>query len=159
MSLSVRGDAALVRRLDAIAPAHGDYEETILRDWQMRTTQLAKSRAPKRSGTLARSIGPGRLAETSAQVVATAQHAAFVEGGTQPHVIRPRDRKVLAWNTDPAAYRLSGALRAGFAPNVFAKEVKHPGTRAQPFLEPSARQALDEADLAGAVVTAWNGAA
>lgn len=51
-----------------------------------------------------------------------APHAEFVHWGTDPHVITPKDRKVLRW---PNA-------GAGFA---FAKSVKHPGYEGDPWLE------------------------
>lgn len=44
------------------------------------------------------------------------QYAAYVEGGTKPHKIRPRNAKVLAFQ--------------GAGGTVFAREVNHPGTPA-----------------------------
>lgn len=159
MSLNVSGDEALVRRLAAV----GDVRRTnraILTRWRIRTTQLAKVNvAPhKRTGTLQRSIGPGELSDTRATVRATAAHAGYLEFGTRPHVIRPRNRRVLAWSDQPGATRLSGSMRTGFRPNVFARLVNHPGTAASPFLAPAARQALSEID-AEPIIEAWNGAA
>ena len=56
-------------------------------------------------------------------IVATpVSYALFVEFGTKPHVIRARNRRVLA-NT-----------RTG---DVFGPVVHHPGTPAQPFLRPA----------------------
>lgn len=53
----------------------------------------------------------------------TAPQALFIEKGTRPHIIRPKENKVLRFFT-------------GGGP-VFAREVKHPGTKADPFLEPA----------------------
>lgn len=158
MADHVQGDRQLIARLDAAGRAMSP--RVVLRRWQVRTTQLAKVNvAPhKKTGMLQRSIGPGRLIGTTAQVVATAAHAVYLEKGTRAHLIRPRNARVLAWNNQPGATRLSGALRSGVAPNVFARLVRHPGTQAAPFLEPAAKQALAEID-ADPIVQAWNGAA
>lgn len=158
MADRVQGDRQLIARLDAVGRAM--TPRVLLRRWQVRTTQLAKVNvAPhKRTGALQRSIHPGWNVGTRAQVVADAAHAVFIEKGTRPHLIRPRSARVLAWNNTPGANRLSGARRSGVAPNVFARLVRHPGTQADPFLEPAARQALGELD-ADPVVRAWNGAA
>lgn len=59
-----------------------------------------------------------------------APHALFVHWGTKPHVIRPKNKKVLRW---PAG----GAF-------AFAKEVHHPGYKGDPFLINAANQALRE---------------
>ena len=47
-------------------------------------------------------------------------YGSYVHDGTQPHKIRPRDRKALRWATGQDF--------------VFAKDVNHPGTRPDPFL-------------------------
>ena len=62
----------------------------------------------------------------SAEVTANADYAAHVEYGTRPHVIRPRNASMLA-------FKVGGVT-------VFAKEVDHPGTAAQPFMTPAAEE-------------------
>ncbi len=153
----VQGDEALIRRLRAVAQVP-TIADRLLNRWQMRTVQLAKARVPKRTGNLQRSIHPGSLRGLSATVEASAEYAAYIEYGTRAHIIRPRTRRALAWNDNPGARRLSGNLRSGFSPNVFARLVRHPGTSAQPFLGPSAREALDELDT-DPIVRSWNEAA
>jgi hypothetical protein len=49
----------------------------------------------------------------------TADYASFVEFGTKPHVIEPKDKKALYWQ---------GADHP-------VKRVNHPGTAANPFME------------------------
>jgi hypothetical protein len=71
------------------------------------------------------SFGSGDLAVT---LSAGAAHASFVEEGTPPHVIRPKHRKALRW---PVA--------GGF---LFAKVVRHPGTRATHFLADAANESI-----------------
>lgn len=80
----------------------------------------------------------------SGGAVAIAAYAEYVESGTDPHEIRPRYRSALRW---PAL----GGFR-------FARRVHHPGTRAQPFMEPALDAVADRivaemqaaADLAAA---------
>lgn len=54
---------------------------------------------------------------------ARAPHDIFVENDTKPHVIEAKPGKVLA-------FKVNGKT-------VFTKRVNHPGTKAQPFAEPS----------------------
>lgn len=83
----------------------------------------AKAAAPVDEGHLKNSI-QASVDGLSAEVTANADYAAYVEYGTAPHVIRPRNAKVLAF-------------QAG-GKTVFAAEVNHPGTPAQPFMTPAA---------------------
>lgn len=52
-----------------------------------------------------------------------APYWADVEYGTKPHMIYPVNAKALRWE--------------GPSGPVFAKKVKHPGTKAQPFIRPN----------------------
>jgi len=74
-----------------------------------------------RSGQLAQSIGWRPAGNDSADVYANAAYAGFVEQGTQPHVIRPRNRQALR-------FPVGGG--AGFG---FARVINHPGSRPHPF--------------------------
>ena len=47
-------------------------------------------------------------------------YALYVEFGTNPHIIRPKDKEALKFKIGKE--------------NVFAKEVHHPGTRPNPFI-------------------------
>jgi hypothetical protein len=55
----------------------------------------------------------------------TAAHAMPVEAGTEPHPITPDDADVLAFEVD--------------GEQVFAQRVAHPGTPAQPYMQPGFR--------------------
>lgn len=57
-----------------------------------------------------------------------APHALFINAGTKPHIIRPKDKKALRW-----------VVGNRF---VFAKEVKHPGYRGDGYIVQSATEAL-----------------
>jgi hypothetical protein len=50
----------------------------------------------------------------------------MVNDGTRPHIIRPRTKRVLK-------FTVGGRT-------VFAKMVRHPGTRARPFLDRALRE-------------------
>ncbi len=73
-----------------------------------------------RTGQLAQSIGWRPAGNGTAEVYANAAYARFVEKGTQPHVIRPRNRQALR-------FPVSGG---GFG---FARVINHPGSRARPY--------------------------
>lgn len=122
--------------------------------------QESKALVPRRTGNLGRTIRIGRVTEDSAEVLAGGRnkigYAAAVEFGTRPHVIRPRWAKVLAWG---GARTLGGRLRKGSRATSFARFVRHPGTRARPYLVPGIKRALERAGIAAKIVDAWNRAA
>lgn len=154
--MNISGVPQLQARLKAVGGAQRD----ILNRWQLLTVAGAKRLVPRRTGNLARTIYPGPIGSTTAQVYASASYAAAVEQGSRPHVIRPVRRKALRWGT--GARRLTGtptkaAVRAGQV--QFAKVVHHPGTKPHPFLMPAAEKALKDTALVGEIVAAWNGAA
>ncbi len=144
----------LNRRLNAIGKGH-----SILGAIQFHAVAEAKALVPRKTGYLARSIGPGALTSTFAIVHASAGYAAYVEFGTRPHVIRPRKGRFLAWPANASGRRLSGRARTNAGPMVFARKVNHPGTKAQPFLVPGAKKALEGAGFRNIIVNQWNAAA
>lgn len=54
------------------------------------------------------------------------EYAEMVHDGTRPHIIRPRRKRALR-------FRVGGRV-------VYAKFVRHPGTRARPFLDRALRE-------------------
>lgn len=91
----------------------------------------ARRYCPKDTGALADSI-EHHLEEHDLIVSATGGargqiYAAYVELGTEPHIIRPKDKKALFW---------VGAKRP-------VTVVHHPGTRPRPFLRPALYQERD----------------
>ena len=56
------------------------------------------------------------------EILSNADHSAAVENGTKPHIIRAKNKKVLA-NVNTGQF--------------FGKKVRHPGTSPQPFLMPA----------------------
>lgn len=104
--------------------------------------RAAVAAAPHRTYRLRNQI-EGRMVSTSeasaeAELISAAEYSSFVNDGTRPHVIRPRNAAVLAFDR-------------GGSP-VFARRVQHPGTAAQPFMkagEDAADEVLQSAATAG----------
>ena len=84
-----------------------------------------KRRAPVRKGRLRGSIRKRvDLVNLEAEVGPGVPYAVFVEFGTRPHIIRPVRAQALR-------FEVGGEI-------VFAKLVRHPGTRPQPFMRETA---------------------
>lgn len=151
----------LIRRLNAIGEP-----KPVLRALQFSVIREAKALVPHKTRNLQRSIVPGDLTETHATVVVHANYGLYVEKGTglfgPKHArIVPKTAKVLAWKGGgPGKVRLSGRSRVvggkSLADGIFATSTK--GAKAQPFLEPGARKAIDKSGLADVIVAEWNGA-
>jgi hypothetical protein len=80
----------------------------------------AKAFAPKKTGRLAQSIHH-EVNDGVFRVGSNLDVALWMEEGTRPHVIRPRNAKALMWPGADHPYAL----------------VNHPGTRPSPFLRPA----------------------
>ncbi len=151
--MTLEGLPQLNRRLKAIGMTSG-----ILGAIQHQAVREAKTLVPRKTGYLARSIGPGSLTRSFAIVHAHAGYAAYVELGTKGGtIIRPRRKRMLAWPAAGSA-RLSGRARSGGA-MIFARKVKRGATKAQPFLVPGAKRALEGAGFRNIITRQWNEAA
>lgn len=153
MSAQISGIPQLRARIEAIKP-----NAELLRTIALSAVREQKLLAPRKTGNLGRSIHIGAVTPTRAETIASASYAAYVEQGTRPHVIRPKNRKALRWAASSGDARLSGSPRTGGRVR-FAKRVQHPGTRAQPFMIPGAQKAVEGAGLKATVTKAWNDAA
>jgi hypothetical protein len=129
-------------------------QQSIARAWQIATVREAQKEVHRKTGFLQRNIRPGAITASSAKVDARTPYAATGEFGSRPHVIRPRNAKVLAWG---GPRRLTGRLRKGGKATHFARIVHHPGTKPYPYLMPAARKALG--DIKELLVKRWNDAA
>lgn len=162
MTENIQGVGQLMARLKAASTPRG-----LLPTIQIAAVREAKLIVPHRTRNLSRTIRPGHVDLTSATVIAGGRlkvgYAAVVERGSRPHIIRPKagrrgrngGQAMLAWG---GSRRLSGSLRSGSSPTHFARSVRHPGTRAQPFLVPGLIKAARDNGVE-AIVKAWNGAA
>ena len=110
-------------------------------DIAVRKTALDIHRAEIKYLNLKTKRHTGRLAQIivampeagTAVVEPTAPYAEYIEYGTRPHIIRPRNKKVLA-------SRQGGFTKNGIGYgiyNIFGTEVRHPGTAARPFVAPA----------------------
>jgi hypothetical protein len=146
---NVQGMDALMRRLKAIGEP-----EPLLRALQLSTIHEAQALVHRKTGTLQRRIIPGAISSGYAIVKADTPYAAPLEFGSKPHVIRPKNAKVLAWG---GSRRLSARLRSGSKPDHFAAFVHHPGSKPYPYLIPGAKKAT--AGMKDVIVAQWNSAA
>lgn len=151
--------ADLNRRLDAIAKAPADIPRT----WAPLTVRLAKQRVRRKTAYTARTIRAVRVTDTEATVTVGGA-GPYLEGGTRPHDIVPRNKRALRFPASGTPTTLGGRVRTGAARRLgnaaysFAKRVRHPGTKAYPFFFGSAREALDMVGV-GTIVERWNRAA
>jgi hypothetical protein len=97
-------------------------EHQLLRPLADAVADDARRMAPVDTGELQDSIRVEVVDWNTALVVADCDHAAATELGSAPHTITVRRAKVLA-NSETG--------------QVFGKQVRHPGTPAQPFLRPA----------------------
>ncbi len=123
---------ALVRRADAL-----------MADTERLMTDALREAAPLgTTGDTRRGVDsvPGGTAERPAFTLrSTGKGGDFVESGTRPHVIRPRNGQALRFLGGGGRVSQAGpnqriATRAGGV--VFAKVVHHPGTPARPWFRP-----------------------
>ena len=140
VTVQFKGLKELRRRVDAL-----DDLGPFMRDLALVATAEQKRLAPVKTGNLRRSINVGRVTNTSAETIARAEYAAYVEYGTRPHEIRPRNRRVLRWKKGNTY--------------VYARRVNHPGTRAQPYMIPGAQRAINSAQIRERIIALWNNAA
>jgi hypothetical protein len=119
-------------------------QRTLLQRVVLTVEGNVKRSTPVRTGTLRRSITSRVEATGDRGVVGTAvSYARAVHEGTRPHDIVPVHAKALA-------FKIGGT-------QVFAKRVRHPGTKAQPFLTDglaASRDTIDEL-LAQAGAALW----
>lgn len=141
VKISFKGLKELQKRVHAL-----DDLGPFMRDLALSAVSEQKKLSPVKTGNLRRSIHLGRVSARSAETIASANYAAFVEFGTKAHEIRPRNRKALRWKSGNK-YR-------------FARRVQHPGTKARPFMIPGAERAIaGSRGLADRVIRQWNNAA
>ena len=150
MSVSIKGIPELQTRLSRLKPS-----PELMRELGLSAIREQKQLVPRKTGNLGRSIGLGSITPTAVVTRATAAYAAFVEFGTKAHTIVPRVRKALRFAPGGSG-RLSGAPRSG-GPVVFARRVRHPGTKPHPFMVPGARAAVAGIGLKDTIVRLWNG--
>ena len=94
------------------------------------STEAGKHTKPGGTGALFRSVYANPLGDDAWEIGhdrQVAPHAVFVHWGTRPHIIRPKNKKMLRW-----------AGPSGF---IFAREVHHPGYKGDPWMVRAAAEA------------------
>jgi hypothetical protein len=88
--------------------------------------------APKRTGKLASTIVK-EVSDCKASINVLAPYAMYLVKGTRPHIIRPVNASVLAFQS------VSGKM-------VFARLVHHPGTKPNPWMQQAAEYSRSKAE-------------
>jgi len=69
----------------------------------------------------------------------------LIEFGTPPHIIRPKNKKVLHWHKTKGRTQHSHPHSKNMSGDAFfAKEVKHPGSRPNPFIRNTLQNKLNQ---------------
>lgn len=147
MPFTLQGADALHARMDAI---RGVFRPTGAR-WQNDASLRMRAKA-RTSQRIRQTIRPGRLSDSRAEVKGDFR-LIFIDKGTKPHRIEPK--------------RFSGSKRGGpgrtstlafpyHGQTVYARRVKHPGSRKHPFIAKAARDALRADPMAEELVRLWN---
>jgi hypothetical protein len=118
-TLSVLNALLDQRNVQAVSNAAAESYNDDVHDW-IDAGRGFTPRSP--GGGLEQAINWHPNGDGSATVYANKQYAGYVEDGTGPHIIRPRDGR--------RALRFPVGGGSGFA---FAREIHHPGSVAKPY--------------------------
>ena len=155
MTARLVGGRELSRRLAALQDARG--RKAMMGQLGNIVVAKAQDEVPRKTGDLQRSIKITDLDDERVVVRARKDYAPDVEFGTKKHDIVPRRRRALRFAATAGGSRLSGAPRRG-ASVVFARRVKHPGTRPQPYMRPALKHVAGRAPgmLKRDIIIRWN---
>ena len=158
----IRLDGA--RQLEARLKAVQQTPQPLMRTIGLTAVREQKLLVARKTGNTGRTIRLERVTNDSATTVVNGA-GAYLEYGTRPHIIRPRNARALRFPGAGVATTKGGRVTAAAARKLgngawaFAKVVHHPGTKAQPFMVPGAQRALESVGLAARIIDAWNRAA
>lgn len=119
------GSADVYRLAEALRRAGKDADATTQRVMIESANYLLtemEARVPVDTGELRRSLGV-QIEGNRVLIGPKAAYAPYVEFGTKPHTIKPKTKRALK-------FRVGGQW-------IYAAEVHHPGTKAQPFVRPA----------------------
>jgi hypothetical protein len=111
------------------------------KDWATATADGARRSSPRRTGKMAASFKVKSATQRGAKVVAIF-YAKFVNRDTKPHTIKAKNAPSLIFNVGGRT--------------IFARAVKHRGTRGTRFVDKAAQRALREHVSTDALIDAWN---
>ena len=116
--------------IESLGVALDDYADDLAKELEVSMTdtvvtieKYAKHRCPVDTGKLRSSIAGEVKGFEEGSVGTNTEYAMAVEYGSRPHDIKPDEKKALAFEKG--------------GENIVVKRVKHPGNKAQPFLEPA----------------------
>lgn len=144
MGIELKVNVPNLHKIKAVfdaAPAKATVEfGTAIAKTILKIESNTKKEAPvnKKSGggTLRQSIRSRMTGVASGLVEAGAPYGGFVEGGTKPHRIEAKNKRVLASRT--------GGTKQGGQYAIFGKTVNHPGTKANPFFQRGIDKSTDD---------------
>ena len=114
----------------------------------LRVESAAKVLAPIDGGRLRASIHRGPITPTATggmfiDIGSDLEYAIHVEQGTSAHIIRPRRKKALWWGDTMTTPRVVSPKRGIYSGTPLPVPfVRHPGTKARPFLGPALAAAV-----------------
>ncbi|WP_440952033.1 HK97 gp10 family phage protein [Methanococcoides sp. FTZ1] len=106
--------------------------------------RFMKRNMPVDTGNMRASVSSDVFDEVGARITVSANYAQYVNDGTRPHIIRPKNAKCLAFAPFGARGSLSRGHRTAFftfggktveTGLVCVKVVHHPGTKGSHFVE------------------------
>ena len=100
----------------------------LVKDTGTQIQNLSRQMAPVKTGALRDSIVATYPDPLTVNIGPGVPYGGYVEYGTRPHVIKPKKASVLR-------FKVNGVT-------VYARAVKHPGTKAQPYMRPAFEQAV-----------------
>lgn len=122
IAIEVKGLETLKKALKQAPELVGKEVQKALSLATTKTQASARKEAPVRTGNLRRHID-FTLKPFKGIVESKAEYGIYVHQGTRPHIITPSKKKALYWKEAPHP----------------VKSVRHPGTKANPFMERGAK--------------------
>jgi len=114
-----------------------DEAYRLVADNTRRTYNRANILTPVRFGNLRAHNKMGRIKVSSSRVTSEvyndADYAAVVHDGSGPYTIRPKPRKTRTGRPPMLKFQVGGRT-------VYAREVRHPGTKGRPWLARAGRE-------------------
>ena len=151
-TVTFRGMRELRARIEALKGAAPAFTRT----FAPVGLRYIKIETPRKTGNLSRSNAIAQVMPAAVYFVNRANYATPVHQGSRPHIITPRRAKVLGPIAATAGGRkLSGSPRKG-ARVYFAKRVKHPGFKGNPFMLRGLQTALQHVGIREPVIDLWN---
>jgi HK97 gp10 family phage protein len=126
MKIRLKHKKSVIADIKAATRKEKQNVKDALRKTAQRIERDAKENVAVDTGRLRSSITHQKVNDYLWKAGTNVRYAPYIEFGTSPHMITPRSKQALAF--------VSGGQK------IVVKKVKHPGTKAQPFLLPAAEK-------------------